>query len=101
MREEAEAEADTLLGEEERWTYWGVLARPVLAGLLLARDRGGLQNHHVFDWARARDAGPALEASADDPQLRLFIDTTLQAPAEELSGMWAVVNAAVRRLPGT
>jgi hypothetical protein len=61
MREGAEAEADALLGEEERWTYWGVLARPILAGLLLARDRRGLQNHHVFDWARAHDAEPALE----------------------------------------
>ena len=52
-------------------------------------------------WARALDAGPSLEASADDPELRLFIDTTLQAPAEELSGIWALLNAAVRRLPGT
>ena len=51
--------------------------------------------------ATERDAGSALEASADDPELRLFIDTTLQAPAEELSGIWALLNAAVRRLPGT
>ena len=100
MRNEAEAEADALLGDEERTTFWRPLAHPVLVGLLLARDRRGLENRHVRDWARARDLGPALEASADDPLLRLSIDAVLEGPAEELSGMWATINAAIRRLPG-
>ncbi len=101
MREDAEAEADALLGDEERWMFWGELAHPVLVGLLLTRDRRGVQNREVRQWARARDAGPALEASAGDPQLRLLIEAALQQSAAELSGLWATVNAAIPRLPGT